>query len=108
MKIIILHLQTSANRQKRHYDLRANESPYKPGDLVWISNKTRKKGKSPKMQMRWSGPLVVLERINDVTYKLKMNEKDTKIVHYDLLKPYESSEVSSWAKVAKEKLTKKQ
>ena len=102
------HLQTSANRQKRHYDLRANESPYKPGDLVWISNKTRKKGKSPKMQMRWSGPLVVMERINDVTYKLKMNEKDTKIVHYDLLKPYESSEVPSWAKVAKEKLTKKQ
>ena len=102
------HLQTSANRQKRYYDLRANESPYKPGDLVWTMNKTRKKGKCPKMQMRWNGPLVVLERINDVTYKLKINEKDTKIVHYDLLKPYESKEVPRWARILKEKLTKNQ
>ena len=60
------------------------------------------------MQMRWNGPSVVLERINDVNYKLRITEKDTKIVHYDLLKPYESKEVPKWAMVLKEKLTKNQ
>ena len=51
---------------------------------------------------------MVLERINNVTYKLKINEKETKIVHYDLLKPYESKEVPKWAKTLRDKLTKNQ
>ena len=101
------HLQTSANRQKRYYDVRANEKPYKPGDLVWTMNKTRKKGKCPKMQMRWVGPLVVLDRLNDVTYKVKMNERDEKIIHYDLLKPYEGREIPKWIKTFKDKVTSK-
>ena len=28
------HLQSSASRQKRNYDIRAHGSPYEPGDLV--------------------------------------------------------------------------
>ena len=96
------HLQSSANRQKRYYDVNACEKPYKPGDLVWTMNKTRKKGKCPKMQMRWTGPLVVLKRLNDVTYQVKMNEKDMKVIHYDLLKPYEGREIPRWVRVARE------
>ena len=102
------NLQSSAVRQKRYYDVRANEKPYKSGDLVWTMNKTRRKGKCPKMQMRWTGPLVVLERLNDVTYKVKMNEKDTKIIHYDLLKPYEGRDIPRWVKLTQEKISKKQ
>ena len=78
------HLQPSAVRQKRYYDVRANEKPYRPGDLVWTMNKARKKDKSPEIQMRWLGPLVVLKRLNDVTYQVKMSEKEVKIMHYDL------------------------
>ena len=98
------HLQSSAIRQKRYYDVNASEKPYKPGDLVWTMNKTRKKGKCPKMQMRWIGPLVVLKRLNDVTYQVKMNEKDVKIIHYDLLKPFEGRDVPRWARVLRERL----
>ena len=102
------HLQTSANRQKRGYDVRANENPYEPGDLVWTMNKSRKKGRSPKLQMRWLGPLVVLRRLNDVTYQVKMNEKDVKIIHYDLLKPYEGRDVPRWVRIARERLIRDQ
>ena len=102
------HLQSSANRQKRYYDVNASEKPYEPGDLVWTMNKTRKKGKCPKMQMRWTGPLVVLKRLNDVTYQVKMNEKDMKVIHYDLLKPYEGREIPRWVRVARERLLKTQ
>ena len=52
-------------------------------------NKSRRKDKSPKLQMRWLGPLVVIRRLNDVTYQVKMNEKDVKVIRYDLLKLYE-------------------
>ena len=59
------------------------------GDLVWMMNKSIRKGKSPKLQMRWLGPLVVIKRLKDVIFQVKMNEKEGKIIHYDLLKPYE-------------------
>ena len=32
------HFQSSAGRQKRYYDLMANESHYEAGDLVWTTN----------------------------------------------------------------------
>ena len=98
------HLKQDAVKQKRYYDVRANEKPYKPGDLVWTMNKARKKGRCPKMQMRWLGPLVVLKRLNDVTYQVKMSEKVVKIIHYDLLKPYEGREVPRWVQIARERL----
>ena len=102
------HLQSSADRQKRYYDVRAHENPYKSGDLVWTMNKSRKKGRCPKMQMRWLGPLVVLKRLNDVTYQVKMNEKDVKIIHYDLLKPYEGRDIPRWVSVAQARLCRDQ
>ena len=49
------HLKLSASRQKRYYDVKANEQPNKPGDLVWTMNKVRKKGRCPKMQICWIG-----------------------------------------------------
>ena len=99
-------LKQSAVRQKRYYDVRANEKPYNSGDLVWTMNKSRRKGRSPKMQMRWLGPLVVLKRLNDVTYQVKMNEKEVKIIHYDLLKPYEGRDIPRWVRVTCDRLTR--
>ena len=88
----------------RYYDLNANEKPYEKGDLVWTMNKSRKKGVCPKMQNRWIGPLLVLERLNDVTYRIKLNDKSEKVIHYDLLKPYIGREVPLWIKTAKNRL----
>ena len=63
------HLKLSAIRQKRYYDVRVNEQPYKPGNLVWAMNKVRRK--CPEMQMQWIGPLVVVKRLTHVTYLVK-------------------------------------
>ena len=84
------HLQSSACRHKRFYYVRANKNLNQPRDMEWTMNKSRRKGKYPKMKMRWIKPLVVL---NDVTYQLKMNEKEMKIIPYDLLKPCEARDV---------------
>ena len=99
-----VHLEAAANRQKRYYDIKAHENPYNTGDLVWTMNKVRKKGKCPKMQMRWVGPVVVLQRLNDVTYQVKLSEKVLKVIHYDLLKPYVGRDVPRWVSSTQAKL----
>ena len=83
------HLKSSANRQKKYYNVRANEMHCEPGDLGWTMNQSRRKNKCPMMQMRWIGPFVVLKKLNSMTCKIKMNQKEMKIIHYDLLKPCE-------------------
>jgi len=98
------HLEISANRQKRYHDLRAHEKPYKPGDLVWVVNKERKKGKSPKLQMRWLGPMLVEDKINDVTYRIRVAEKTSKVLHYDLMKPYVGRDIPGWVSNLRERV----
>ena len=68
--------------------------------------KSKRKGKSPKLQVRWLGPLIVIKRLNDVTYQVKMNERDVKIIHYGLLKPYEGHEIPKWVHIAQDKISK--
>ena len=67
-------------------------------------NKERKKGRCPEMQMRWIGPLVVVKWLNDVTYMVKVSEKDSKVIHYDLLKPFMGRDVPCWVCITQEKL----
>ena len=57
---------------------------------MWKMNKSHRKGKCSKMQMWWIQQLMVLKRVNDVTYQVKMKEKEIKIIHCGLLKPCEA------------------
>ena len=60
------------------------------------------------MQMRWIGQLVVLKRFNDVIYQVKVNEKEMRIIPYDLQKLCEAQDMARWVGIAREKLVKKQ
>lgn len=41
------------------------------------------------MQTKWEGPYTVLEKLNDVIFKIQKNKHSkAKIVHHDRLKPY--------------------
>ena len=91
------NLGVSAERQKRYYDLKALDQPYSIGDLAWLINKSRRKGRCPKLQKKWLGPVVVEQKLNDVTYRIRTSKQDSKVVHFDLLKPYVSSNVPEWA-----------
>ena len=101
------NLGESAKRQKRFYDLKALDEPFKVGDLVWTVNKSRRKGRCPKLQKKWLGPAVVEERVNDVTYKLRVTKTDSKVVHFDHLKPYLSQDVPDWALSTQDRLRRK-
>ena len=102
------NLRESAERQKRYYDLKALDEPYKAGDLVWTINKSRRKGRCPKLQKKWLGPAVIEEKVNDVTYRVRITKTESKVIHYDHLKPYLSHDVPEWALSLQDKLARKQ
>ena len=98
------NLGRAAERQKLYYDVGASGGSYKPGDVVWILNKDRRKGISPKLQKKWKGPFLVEECLNDVTYRLRMTPERRKVVHFDHLKPYADDDLPAWMGPLRQKL----
>ena len=90
-------LGRSAERQKRNYDMRIAERKYNPTDLVYFLDTSRHKGKSPKLQIPWKGPCVVVARMSDCIYKIRW-KKGEKVLHHDRLRPCVGSDVPKWVK----------
>lgn len=83
------NIKSFSNKAKDRYDLRANDRLFKAGDAVWLYNPQRKKGVCPKLTCPWKGPYVVLQRINDVLYRIRQGPRTKpSVVHKDRLKPY--------------------
>jgi transposase InsO family protein len=94
------HLKEFGERQRRYYNLSTHGEQYKTGDLVYLREKTRKVGVSPKLMPKWKGPFVILKRFGTV-YEVMMSLQASKLYHFDLLKPCHATEVSSWVKKAR-------
>ncbi|PIK43217.1 Retrovirus-related Pol polyprotein from transposon [Apostichopus japonicus] len=83
-------LRVVDDRQKKHYDLKADDGGFKEEDTVMLYVPKRRRGLSPKLQRCWEGPYVVINRLSDVTYRIKRSEKAKSIVvHFNRLKPYQ-------------------
>ena len=86
----------ASDRQKRFYDMKAQENTYKVGDVVWLHTLLRVKRRSPKLQRNWDGPYFVTDVMSDVTYKIQKSPTSKfQIVHHDRLKPF-YGEVDNW------------
>ena len=93
------HLESAHKRQKHHYDVNCKENMFDPGDAVWLLNETRKVGQNPKLQPTYLGPYVVLERLNNLVYKIQLDDRgQERIVNHDKLKKYLGSNYPSWGK----------
>ena len=76
-------------KQKRNYDVKSRGRDFRPGELVWVYNPIRKKGRSPKLDSKWTGPCKVLERMGEVVYRVQMPPRGRKVaLHRDRLAPY--------------------
>lgn len=83
------NLQLSSDNMKRRYDKQSNILQLEHGDLVWLFNPKRSKGLCPKLQSKWEGPYSIIQKLNDVIFKIQKNKNSKpKIVHHDRLKPY--------------------
>ena len=91
------HLNISSESMKRRYDVKTYKIPYKVGDAVWYYNPKRKVGFNPKLQRPWKGPMVVVERLNDVLFRIQAGPRNKPlVVHHDKLKPYLGEDKPDW------------
>ena len=104
-KIAREHLKVAASRQKTQHDARASVHKYKPGDLVWCLNEERRVEVSPKLQSTYTGPHLVIQKINDLNFKVQFDAKGkVKVLHHDKLKPYQGQRTLRWKNKAMKKL----
>ena len=97
-------MRKSTERQKRLYNERVFGEAVNTGDLVWVMNKERKKGKSPKLQPQWKGPCLVSRAFNDVVKEVYVNPRKCVNLHVDLLKPCAVRKEPPWIKRLRKKL----
>jgi hypothetical protein len=86
------------NRQKKLYDRNKVDDRHTPGAKVWLAVKNRTKGKCPKLERKWKGPLLVVERYSDVTYLVAEGPTKQKVIHFDRLKKYHGEKNPTWMK----------
>ena len=82
-------LAEAGARQKRAYDSRCAGMDFAPGALVWVFNPIRKKGVSPKLCSKWTGPCTVLQKLSDVVYRVQLLGRRKVVLHRDRLAPYQ-------------------
>ena len=80
----------AVKKRKESYDRKAVERSLKPGDLVLC----RIPGMTPKLADSWHGPYRVLEKVNQVDYRIEFSKKRKKVLHVNNLKLYMGREVA--------------
>ena len=81
--------------QKRTYDLKLQEHHYEVGDFVFRHRDACKTGSSKKLNSIWMGPLVVVEVINPVLYRVRDRKREY-VLHHDLIKRCEDRVIPLW------------
>ena len=85
------HVSLAQQRQKRNYDARIfrQAKPFSVNDKVWLAVHAKVKGRSPKLQLKWTGPFLITHKLSDCLYRVKnLDSERLKVVHIDHLKLY--------------------
>lgn len=89
-RVVRSHLQQSKESQAKQYNERKNVKfrTLRVGDLVFLHSTVLTRGVTRKLHKPWTGPYEVVEKINDVNYRIKMSNDRTQVVHINRLKLY--------------------
>ena len=91
------YLQSNAKRHKVIHDTKLNAQNYQVGDQVWYLNEIRKEGVSPKLLRPYTGPCVIIQKMNNLDFYIQLDKKGTKrLVHHNKLKPYVGVSTPKW------------
>ena len=82
-------LNQNQKRRNELYNRKVHGPFYQEGQKVLLQSPVVPVGKSPKFFCPWKGPYVIIQDINDVTYRIEdpLTNKQL-VVHYDRLKPF--------------------
>ncbi|KAJ8309915.1 hypothetical protein KUTeg_011780 [Tegillarca granosa] len=91
------NLDRATKRQKSHYDMKATMSKLKIGEAVYYMGVYRKEGVCPKLQPVYTGPHLIIQKINELNYKIQLDVNGSeKVVHIDKLKLYKNENLPKW------------
>lgn len=80
-------LISAKEKSKVHYDTKINKHNFKIGNLVYVYNKSIKKGISKKLQPNYKGPYKIIKINPNNSVALQINNKII-TYHHNLLKPF--------------------
>ncbi|KAK3910790.1 Retrovirus-related Pol polyprotein from transposon 412 [Frankliniella fusca] len=63
--------QRAMLRVKAHYDKFSTLTYFKPGDVVLLYNRRRRRGKTTKLYAAWEGPFIILDMLNDCIARIE-------------------------------------
>ena len=87
------YMDIEQERQKSYYDRSKYGPSYKVGDEVLVFNPTAKKGETRNFTSFYRGPYIIVEIINDLSFKVEEKKTRKAIkVHYERLKKYKTRE----------------
>jgi len=90
-------LRASAERRKRHYDVKVKSEQFEVGDWVYYYYPRRFQSKSAKWQRSYIGLYLIVRMIEPVNCVLQKSAKSKPfVVHIDKLKKYYGSTPTSW------------
>ena len=93
------HLQLASDKMKERYDASSQGQILDHGDAVWLHNPQRRKRVTPKLARKWQGPYVVIERINDVVYRIQLGPRTKpRVIHHNRLWKYNGQSPPTWLK----------
>ena len=91
------HLQKSAERRKKYYDIRVKEKKFSSGEWVWYLYPRRYSGRSAKWQNPYIGPFLITREIPPLNYVIQRSKRSTPlVVHVDKLKKYFGDAPQAW------------
>ncbi|KAJ8050976.1 hypothetical protein HOLleu_04370 [Holothuria leucospilota] len=91
------HLKSSGERQKEFADRNSSIETFKPGDLVWVYQPAVGKGRSPKLHCPWKIPFLIVNRINDILYRVQFGPKPKpKVLYFNRIRRYEGTARPAW------------
>ena len=95
------NLKTAQKRMKKSYDLRQLVYNYKVGDVVYLLEKAVSKGKCKKLCPPWKGPGVVIEKLSESLFRVKIGNA-VSVVNHDRMKKCKDRDLPEWIKRLRE------
>ena len=82
-KVVRSHLQQGKRTQEKQYNTRKDVKfkSLHEGDWVFLHSTVVRRGVTKKLSKPWIGPYQVIEKLNDVNYRIQISKDRTQVVH---------------------------
>ena len=73
-------------KSKQYYDRKAKMRNFEKGDYVYVYNPAAKQGAARKFACSWEGPYPIVEKLSQLTYRIRKDDGKLVVVHVNRIK----------------------